>query len=135
MAGKIMTIEHNGKLTAIELNKLFETNNWQVADVDKLEKSIINSWCYLTARNEAGDLIGFVQAISDGIMHAYILRTIVRPDLRKMGIGTEIMTRLMEIINNNNMKPTLVATQGNDKFYERFGFKNECKGLKAMCIR
>jgi len=133
--GERMTIERDGFVSSRELNELFQTNNWQVADTEKLEKSINNSWGHITARNEGGALIGFVQVLSDGIMHAYILRMIVHPDYRKRGIGTQIMTELMKILNENGLKPALVATAGNDTFYGKFGFRSECKGLKAMCIR
>jgi len=130
-----MNIEVAAQVNAAELNELFSTNNWQVDDVDKLARSLENCWCYLTARDPDGRLVGFVQAISDGIMHVYILRMIVRPEFRNLGIGSKIMDRLMKKIEGERLKPTLVDTPGNDKFYEKFGFRSECKGMKALCIR
>jgi ribosomal protein S18 acetylase RimI-like enzyme len=130
-----MKIQMNEKLDANELNDLLETNKWRIQDPEKLEKALNLSWCWLTARNEKSQLVGFVQVLSDGIRHAYILRLIVHPEYQRQGIGTELMNKLMEILKENNLLPTLVATPGKDKFYEKFGFKQEYKNMKAMCIR
>ena len=130
-----MKIEMNEEIDVNELNDLLETNKWRIQDTSKLEKALVLSWCWLTARNERSQLIGFVQVLSDGIRHAYILRLIVHPDYQRKGVGTELMNRLMELLKENNLLPTLVAAPGKDKFYEKFGFKQECKGMKAMCIR
>jgi ribosomal protein S18 acetylase RimI-like enzyme len=129
------TIKSKGKLHPKELNELFATNNWQVEDLQKLRKSIKNAWCYITVRDGNNKLIGYVQVISDGILHAYILRLIVHPESRNNGIGTELMNEVMKIINKENMKPTLVAVPGKEKFYEKFGFKREINGLVAMLQR
>ena len=130
-----MKIEMNEEIDVNELNDLLETNKWRIQDTSKLEKALVLSWCWLTARNERSQLIGFVQVLSDGIRHAYILRLIVHPDYQRKGVGTELMNRLMELLKENNLLPTLVAAPGKDKFYEKFGFKQECKEMKAMCIR
>lgn len=128
-------IEKDVYITAKELNQLLKTNNWHVDNLEKLEKMLKTSWCYLTARNSENRLIGFVQTISDDIFHAYILRLIVHPDFRGKGIGTAIFQELMTVMEQHNLKPTLVATPGNKTFYEKFGFKQEIKGLTAMCLR
>lgn len=130
-----MTILRDEALTASELNELLATNHWNIPDEAKLQRAIDTSWCRLTARDEAGTLVGFVQVLSDGIRHAYILRLIVHPDCRKRGVGTRIMTELMRIIRESNLLPSLVATPGNAEFYERFGFASEMKNMRAMCIR
>jgi aralkylamine N-acetyltransferase len=130
-----MKIHINEELDVNELNDLLETNKWRIQDTDKLVKALKLSWCWLTARNEESKLIGFVQVLSDGIRHAYILRLIVHPEYQKQGIGTELMNTLMDILKENNLLPTLVATPGKDKFYEKFGFKQEYRNMKAMCIR
>jgi ribosomal protein S18 acetylase RimI-like enzyme len=129
------TINIKGKLHPKELNALFATNNWQVDDLNRLGKSIKNAWCYITARDKNNKLIGYVQVISDGILHAYILRLIVHPESRNNGLGTKLMEEIMNVINDENMKPTLVAVPGKEKFYEKFGFKREINGLVAMLQR
>lgn len=128
-------ISEKGGFTGTELNELFATNHWDIADVERLESSVKNSWYWVTARAMSGQIIGFVQAISDGIRHVYILKMIVHPDFRHRRIATRIMELLMNEIKNRKMLPTLVATQGHASFYEQFGFRTEWNGLTAMCIR
>ncbi|MDB5054632.1 MAG: ribosomal-protein-alanine acetyltransferase [Bacilli bacterium] len=132
---KGIRVDRNESINAIELNDLYRTNNWQIDPIEKLEKSLQTLWGWLTARNQENRLIGFVQVLSDGIRHAYILKMIVHSDFRKQGIGSIIMTELMTMLRENNLYPTLVATPENDKFYEKFGFEAESNGFKAMCIR
>ncbi len=126
---------HNGEVDVQELNELLKTNNWNIGDFDKLESALSHSWCHIVARDSGGKLIGFVHVLSDGIFHAYVLRMIVHPDFRKNGVGSAIMTLLMKVLNDSKLKPTLAATPGNEKFYEKFGFKRESRGIVAMCIR
>jgi ribosomal protein S18 acetylase RimI-like enzyme len=128
-------IVRNGKVNPTELNELFRTNNWQIEPLGKLETSLNTSWGWITARSLSDSLVGFVQVISDGIRHAYILKMIVDPDLRNRGIGSLIMIELMDLLRENELVPTLVATPGKDEFYRKFGFETESNGFKAMCIR
>ena len=46
---------------------------------------------WVTARAEAGALIGFVNVAWDGGDHAFLLDTKVRPDHQRRGIGTELV--------------------------------------------
>jgi ribosomal protein S18 acetylase RimI-like enzyme len=125
----------NDILGIAELNTLLETNNWQISELINLESALNSSWCHVVARDVNNKLIGFVHVLSDGIFHAYILRMIVHPDFRKMGVGTRIMIELMRVLSEAGLKATLAATPGNEQFYEKFGFKRESKGIVAMCIR
>lgn len=122
------------QLNLEELNELLKTNNWDM-DLNKLEETMKLSWGWLTGRNEENKLVGFVQVLSDSVRHAYIMRLIVHKDHRSKGIGTNLMKDLMEILESNNLQPTLVATPGNAEFYAKLGFDVESNGYRAMCIR
>jgi ribosomal protein S18 acetylase RimI-like enzyme len=128
-------IERNGPLDAAELNALFATNHWEVAEEERLAAAMARSWAWISARAPDGRLIGYVQVLSDGLRHAYVLKMIVHPDYRRRGIGGRIMAKLMELLKEQELLPTLVATPGNADFYAKFGFATNCKGLTAMCIR
>lgn len=117
-----------------ELNNLLETNKWNMPQ-EKLEETIRLSWGWIGARNDENKLIGFVQVLSDGYRHAYIMRLIVDPAYRCKGVGSKIMEELMKVLRTNRLLPTLVSTPGNDLFYKKFGFEEESNGYKAMCIR
>lgn len=44
---------------------------------------------------EAGNVVGFVTAISDGVQSAFISLLEVLPSYRRKGIGTELMSRML----------------------------------------
>ncbi|MNC36086.1 Acetyltransferase (GNAT) family protein [compost metagenome] len=123
-----------GPLTLEELDTLLQSHSWNMP-LERLEETMRLSWGWITARSEEGDLAGFVQVLSDGYRHAYIMRLIVHPDFRRQGIGSAIMEELMRILRQNRLLPTLVSTPGNDAFYRKFGFTEDSHGYKAMCIR
>jgi GNAT superfamily N-acetyltransferase len=51
---------------------------------------------WVTARDDAGALIGFANVAWDGGDHAFLLDPKVRPDCRHRGIGTEVVRRAVE---------------------------------------
>jgi len=46
---------------------------------------------WVTARDDGGALVGFVNVAWDGCDHAFLLDTKVRPDHQRRGIGTELV--------------------------------------------
>lgn len=130
-----INIVRNKELDISKLNKLLSSNNWGVGSLEKLESIINLTWGWVSAENKDKDVVGFVRVMSDGMRHAYICGMIVHPDYRRKGIGTKIMKELMCMLRENNLYPTLVATKGNEKFYEQFGFATQSNGFTAMCIR
>ena len=70
---------------------------------------------------QAGDeLVGFVTAVSDGVLAAYIPLLEVRREWRGHGVGTELVHRLLAQLEGFYMvdavcDPDLIP------FYERFG--------------
>lgn len=130
-----MKIERNCPYELSELNSLLESVNWDEVPTNKFDKMHSLTWSWITARDETGRLIGFVRVLSDGFRHAYILGMIVHPDFQDQGIGTAIMTELMEMLGEQQLMPTLVAVPGKEHFYQQFGFEVESNRFTAMCIR
>ena len=73
----------------------------------------------LLARRE-GEIIGFVTAISDGALAAYIPLLEVRREWRGNGIGSELMRRLLSQLEGFYMVD-VVCDPDLIPFYERFG--------------
>jgi len=128
-------IKRNELLNTNELNELLSTNNWDIHPIKKLEKCIKTSWGNVCARNDNGELIGYVRILSDGIRHAYLCSLIVHPNYRKKGIGSNIFKELLNMIKEDNLYPTLVSSPNKKGYYEKFGFEVESNGFTAMCIR
>jgi GNAT superfamily N-acetyltransferase len=67
-------------------------------------------------------LVGFVRALSDGHLAAYVEDVMVHQDYRRSGVGDLIMSRLLrEIKRSANV--SLFCERPVARFYERNGFR------------
>jgi GNAT superfamily N-acetyltransferase len=67
-------------------------------------------------------LVGFVRALSDGHLAAYVEDVMVHQDYRRGGVGDRIMSRLLtEIKQSANV--SLFCERPVTRFYERNGFR------------
>lgn len=66
-------------------------------------------------------LMGFVAAISDGILSACISFLEVRSEYRGRGVGTELVTRLLALVGDLYMVDVMCDVRVRP-FYERLGF-------------
>lgn len=80
-----------------------------------------NSAHVVVARDDAGAVVGFVNALSDGVLCAYIPLLEVLPEHRGNGIGTELVRRLLATLQGLYMIDVMCDDEVYP-FYERFGF-------------
>ncbi len=78
------------------------------------------SYAVVLARDEDGRVVGFVTAVTDGVLSAYIPLLEVIPDHQGAGIGTELMRRLLEEFRDLYIVD-LVCDPQLEGFYRRFG--------------
>lgn len=69
---------------------------------------------------DEGTIIGFTYAISDGVLAAYVPLLEVRPERQGEGIGTELVNRLMSLLNDIYMVD-VVCDEDVVPFYARLG--------------
>lgn len=127
-----MIIERKSKVDVNELNCLLKTVGWGLSSPEKLEEALGLSWGWITVRDDLDKLIGFVQILSDGIKHAYILRLLVHKDHQGKGIGTKIMENLMEFLEENNLSPILLTKPAEETFYSKFGLSRSNSGFISL---
>ena len=85
----------------------------------------------VVALDEASDqVVGFVTAISDGVLSAYISLLEVLPEYQGRGIGSELMRRLLSQTKGLYMVDTLCDVDV-QSYYARFGMQRS----RGMCIR
>jgi ribosomal protein S18 acetylase RimI-like enzyme len=89
-------------------------------EFDKLRASFEASYRVATAWH-GGDLVGAARMISDGICYGMIFDVAVLAEHRQKGLGKGLMTELMK--DNGHLCIYLTSTFGNEKFYEKLGFK------------
>ncbi len=73
---------------------------------------------------------GYIAALSDGVLSAYISHLEVRPSLRRQGIGSELVRRMLRKLQCLYMIDLLCDPEL-EHFYARFGLRP----LRGMAIR
>ena len=93
--------------------------------------------CFVAERG--GAVVGVATTICYGIKLGWIGMLLVHPDQRRCGIGSQLLTRSIEFLEERGVKCVkLDATPAGQPVYERFGFKPECEltrweGVGASC--
>lgn len=115
--------------------ELFITTGWNEKyqlDSDQLFQALKNSW-YLLSAYENEKLVGFGRIICDGIVHALILDLIVHPDFQNLGIGGQILDKLVEKCKQHQIRDIqLFCAKGYHSFYEKRGFRKRLDDAPGM---
>ena len=109
-----------------EFNYLYDAVGWGSYDKKVSEKALANTM-YSVSVYDDDKIIGYGRIIGDGICFLYIHDVMVIPKYQNKKIGSQIMNKLLEKVNqikveNPNASVYLGASKGKEKFYERFGF-------------
>lgn len=112
--------------TATEFNMLTESVGWGTRENNIVEEALKNTLYSLCVYNE-NKLIGYGRIIGDKTIFLYIQDIMVIPEYQGKKIGTGIMNKLLEQIDeykkvNPDIRTYLGASKGKESFYEKFGF-------------
>ena len=121
----------NPSLTNDELNALFAAA-WPEHTWRDFNLVLSRSLAFVCAYD--GDcLIGFVNLAWDGGYHAFILDTTVHPELRRRGIGRELVRRALAEARSHGVEWVHVDFESHlQSFYEHSGFVNTAAGLVRL---
>lgn len=109
-----------------EFNYLYDAVGWGSYDEKVSEKALANTM-YSVSVYDDDKIIGYGRIIGDGICFLYIHDVMVILKYQNKKIGSQIMNKLLEKVNqikieNPYVRVYLGASKGKEKFYERFGF-------------
>jgi ribosomal protein S18 acetylase RimI-like enzyme len=82
----------------------------------------------LARKSEEGRIVGFVTAVGDGVLSAYIPLLEVLPDYQGRGIGTELVRRLLAALDHLYMVDVCCDAEL-EPFYRRLGFRALDRGM------
>lgn len=128
MAAQHAEYRINPRVTNEELNSLF-ADAWPDHKTRDFAPILDCSLGYVCAYQ--GDrLVGFVNVAWDGAKHAFLLDTTVRPDVRRRGIGLELVGRAKALACKSGAEWLHVDFEvGLGEFYRKCGFLNTQAGL------
>ncbi len=111
---------------ATEFNMLTKLVGWGTRENNIVEEALKNT-LYSLCVYDVDKLIGYGRIIGDKTIFLYIQDIIVIPEYQGKKIGTGIMNKLIEKINeykkiNSEIRTYLGASKGKEHFYEKFGF-------------
>ena len=131
----------NDTISFEEIFPLYEAVGWTnyTSNPTMLKNALEHSLFLISARDEEGNLIGFLRAVGDGYSIVYIQDIIVLPEYHRQGIGTQLLRQTLEYFNE--VYQIILTTDSELKtiaFYEANGFtalsKYGCTSFMANSI-
>ena len=83
--------------------------------------------CILARDHESDAIVGFITAISDGVISAYVPLLEVLPEFQGQGIGGELVRRMLQILEDLYMVD-LLCDESVQPFYHKFKM-HRAKGM------
>lgn len=128
-----MSIEYSNDLAGVDAGHLqgfFE--GWPNPPTSERHLDILRASFRVVIAREAPSphLVGFVNALSDGVLSAFVPLLEVLPSHRGRGIGSELMRRMLDELGDL-YAVDVVCDPELGPFYERFGMQP----LPAMALR
>jgi ribosomal protein S18 acetylase RimI-like enzyme len=116
-------IQYQNSLEGIRANQLERFFvGWPNPPTPTTHLEILKRATYLVLALDGSRVIGFVTAISDGILCAYIPLLEVLPSHQHQGIGSELMRRMLERLHEMYMIDLLCDPEL-QAFYSRVGME------------
>jgi GNAT superfamily N-acetyltransferase len=113
-------IERDGCVEPGEIEDLRSAVKWD--KFGKYDHSLNNSYTHFTTRVD-GQLVAFINVVSDGIGAAFLLDLIVHPDYQRQGVGKAIVRATIDQLTLDGIQ-CIQATFSPEleDFYRKCGF-------------
>lgn len=130
-----MKINYTDTMTGEEYNEMRLSVDWKPLTEGQAERGLAHT-AFVVAARDGERIVGMGRMLFDFGYTAYLGDLIIRPEYQGMGIGTQIVTRLKDMVMDaaepgDRIMFILVAAKGKEGFYEKFGYKvrpNEFSG-------
>lgn len=117
--------EGNDSIVPDEFDNFFQ--QWKSPPPPDIKAKLLGGSDLIITARENEKLVGFLTAISDGAMHAFITLVEVLESHQGMGIGKNLI-KLATSHFNGYYDIALITDRGKEAFYRKLGF-NEIYGM------
>lgn len=122
--------------TVAEHQFLWESVGWGDVNTGMTEASIAASVYGVVAVHQ-GVTVGMGRVVGDGVMYFYIQDVAVLPEHQASGVGSRMLEQLLSFIKTSRCPDGvafigLFASEGKEKFYEKYGFRDYSPGMTGM---
>lgn len=119
------------ELTDADLNELFSAS-WPHHSPTAFAPMLARSLAWIAA-SRGGRLVGFVNVVGDGGLHAFILDTTVHPDERRQGLGVRLVRAAADEAKVRGAQWLHVDYEPHlESFYGQCGFRPTAAGLMRL---
>lgn len=133
---KEFIIEHS--INVDEFLEIIESVGWKKYSKEQVKKALDNTM-YMVKVMIDGEIAGMGRVVGDFSIVCSLSDICVKPKFQGRGIGLKIVTELKRLIEENvregeKMQIELTPTAGNEKFYEKAGFKYKPEKITGMYL-
>lgn len=133
-----MDIKLDYSITVDEFLEIIESVGWKTYTKEQIEKAL-NNTMYMVKATIDGKLAGIGRVVGDYSIVCMLSDICVKPEFQGQGIGLKITSELKRLIEENvadgeKMQIELTPTAGNEKFYEKAGFKYNPNKITGMYL-
>jgi len=90
------------------------------------ERLALGTWHYVVATNEAGEILGYTQALQADEHHLVKRGMFVRPEYQGQGIGSHLMKISLEGVESGRVDLFVLKKNVRaQKLYEKYGFQSQ----------
>ena len=119
-------IQYGESITPEEYNELRVSVNWDKLSEGQAKRGLENTTFIITASIN-NEIVGMARTLFDFGYTAYIGDVIVRPEYHGLGIGKEMVTKLMNQVLDTAEKGDKImfmlgSAKGKEDFYRKLGF-------------
>jgi ribosomal protein S18 acetylase RimI-like enzyme len=119
-----MVIEYRDNINGVAIESKGFFIGWQSKPSNKMFKAILceSDYVIVAVDMKTQKLAGFITAITDGVISAYISFLEVRLEYQRQGLGTQLLKKMLSCLDDLYMID-LICDPNIKAFYERFGLR------------
>lgn len=133
-----MNVNIDYKISENEFLEMLESVGWKTYSSEQIKKALDNTM-YMVKVTLDDKLAGIGRVVGDYSIVCMLTNICVKPEFQHRGIGSIIVNELKHLIESNvkdgeKMQIELTPTAGNERFYEKAGFKYKPDKITGMYL-